>query len=145
MVIHYRKQYLRTDLIIGSLYILAGVAGFIFQSGPYNFIIGSCFSLGGFFFLGSYYYKQKHQYLQMENNVLTYWIFGSKKRSVDLREITRIKKFADEITFFTPYKKLKISTNMIAGEDLPVIKNLLASLDLEPEKNPFKKAIVKTT
>ncbi|NJY62963.1 hypothetical protein HC174_09350 [Salinimicrobium sp. CDJ15-81-2] len=37
----------------------------------------------------------------------------------------------------TPNKKLKISTNLIAKEDLFTFKEVMASLDLEAEKNPF--------
>lgn len=137
MIIRYRKRYLRTDLIVGSLYLLAGVAGIIVQSNIYNLVINVFFSLAGFFFLSSYYYKQKYQYLKLEAGVLTCYIFGSKNRSIDLRQVTSIKKFTDEITFLTPHKKLKISTKLIAKEDLPAFKAVMTSLDLKPEKNPF--------
>jgi len=70
-------------------------------------------------------------------------IFQQKK--IDLSKVTRIKKFADEITFLTPHEKLKISTKLIAREDLLNLQNLLASLDLEPQKNPFKKEILEIT
>lgn len=139
MIIRYRKKHLRTDFIVGSLYLMSVLPAIYFHSSSFQLIINFLFLVSGVFFLGSYYYKQKYQYLQIKNNVLTCFIFGSKNRSVDLRELSGIKKFTDEITFLTPHERLKISTKLIAKEDLPAFENFLASLDLEPGKNPLVK------
>ncbi|MHA6280331.1 hypothetical protein ACXYMT_09125 [Salinimicrobium sp. CAU 1759] len=144
MIVNYKRKYLLSDLIIGSLYLLAGVAGFIFQSNPFSLISNTFFSFAGFFLLGSYFYKQRYQYLKFEEGVLTCHIYGSKNISVMLQEITGIKKFTDEITFLTPHKKLKVSTKLIDKEDLPAFKEFLAALDLEPEKNPFSEPAKKS-
>ena len=135
MIIRYPKKQVKSDLIVGSLYLLTGILGIIFGSNI--FIYG--FTALGIFYLGSGFYKLKYQYLQIEDQILTCFVPGSKKK-IDLEQITQIKKFADEITFLTPHEKLKISTNLIAREDLPAFENFLASLELEPQNNPYFKA-----
>ena len=141
MIIRYRKKHIRTDLVVGALYLMSVLPAIYFHSSSFQLIINFLFLVSGLFFLGSYYYKQKYQYLQVKNNVLTCFIFGSKNRSVDLRELSRIKKFTDEITFLTPHEKLKISIKLINKEDYFAFKEFLASLDLEPERNPFTHAV----
>ena len=141
MKIRYSKKHLRSDLLIGSLYLMFGIYGFFFDS---NVFIKYGFTLAGILFLSSFYYKQKFQYLQIKDSILTCYVLPGRNKNINLTELTRIKKFADEITFLTPYEKLKISTNLIAKEDLPDFKNALASLNLEPEKNPFSESVEPT-
>jgi hypothetical protein len=140
MKIRYSKKQIRLDFIVGSLYFLTGILGIIFGS---RVPVPYLFTTLGLFYLGSFYYKLKFQYLKLEGQVLTCFALGSKKK-IDLSQVTRIKKFTDEITFLTPHEKLKISTKLIAREDWTAFQDLLASLDLEPDRNPFKKEIVKT-
>lgn len=125
---------------MGSLYLICGVAGIIFDSGIF---LKYGFTALGVFYYGFYFYKLKFQYLELEDQILTCNIPGNKKE-IDLTKVTRIKKIADEITFLTLHEKLVIRTDLIAREDLPVLKDALASLELEPIKNPFKKEIIKT-
>lgn len=133
MIIKYSKKHLRTDFIVGSLYLLSGILGIIFGS---NAFIEYGFTALGIFYLATFFYKFRFPYLRIEDHILTCHVFASKKQ-IDLTQLTRIVKFTDEITFLTPHKKLKISTKLINKEDLPAFKEMLASLDLESEKNPF--------
>lgn len=137
MIIRYPKKHIIADLVVGSLYLLAGILGMIFGSG---FFIEYAFIALGLLYLGSSFYKLNFQYLKLESQILTCYLPGSKK-SINLTEVTQIKRITDEIAFLTPYKKLKISTKLIAREDLPVFKKALADLDLGPEKNPFSQAV----
>ena len=141
MIINYRNKYLRADLIFGILYLVLGLTGFFYGS---NGFIKYGFTAIGLLYLFQYFYKVKYSYLKIEGNILFLNIIFQQKK-IDLSKVTRIKKFADEITFLTPHEKLKISTKLIAREDLLNLQNLLASLDLEPQKNPFKKEILEIT
>lgn len=136
MIIRYRKKQIISDIIVGSLYLITGILGIIFDSEIFKY----AFTALGILYLGSGFYKLKFQYIKVQDQVLTRFEPGNKKK-VDLKHVTRIKKFTDEITFLTPNEKLKISTNLIDKEDLPAFENLLASLDLEQEKNPFANAV----
>lgn len=136
MIINYRKKYLRAYFIFGSFYLVLGLSGFFYELSKFS-TYG--FTGIGLFCLLQYFYKWKYSYLRIEDNILTLFLFFQLKK-INLSQVTRIKKFADEITFLTPHEKMKISTNLIDREDLPAFENLLASLDLEPEKNPFMKA-----
>lgn len=135
MIFKYRKKHLIVGFIIGALYTIAGILGIFFSSGVHYL-----FTAVGLWYVGSTFYKLKFQYLKLEDGILTCFVPGAKKR-LDLEEVTRIIKFTDEITFLTPHEKLKISTRLIAKEDLPALKDVLASLDLEAEKNPFTVAV----
>ncbi|WP_029035965.1 hypothetical protein [Salinimicrobium xinjiangense] len=139
MVIRYSNKHLIADFTVGSLYLLAGILGIIFGSDIFKYL----FTALGILYLGSSFYKLKFQCLRIENQVLTYFVPGRKKR-IDLRQITRIKKITDEITFLTPHKELNISTKLINKEDFPAFKEFLASLDLEPEKNSFSETAEKS-
>ncbi len=119
---------------------MLGLSGFFYGS---NGFIRYGFTGVGLLYLLQYIYKLKYSYLKIEGNILILNLFFQQKK-IDLTQVTRIKKFTDEITFLTPHEKLKISTKIIAREELPAFENLLASLDLEPGKNPFKKDIIKT-
>ncbi|NJW51300.1 hypothetical protein [Salinimicrobium oceani] len=121
------------DFIVGSLYLLAGITGIIFGSGLF---IKYGFVAVGLWYLGSAFYKLKFQYISIEGHSLTCFVPGRKKK-IDLREVTRIKKFTDEITFLTPHTELTVSTKLINKKDFPAFKGFLCSLDLEYEKNPF--------
>ncbi len=132
MIIRYTKRHLTTELIVGSLYLLTGILGIIFSSDIFIYL----FTALGILYLGSGFYKLKFQYLKIEGQIITCFLPGRKKK-IDLRQLTRIRKFTDEITFLTPHKELTISTRLINKEDFPAFKEFLGSLDLEPEKNPF--------
>ncbi len=141
MITKYRKKYLWADLIFGILYLLLGLSGFFYGS---NGFIMYGFTGIGLLYLFQFFYKLKYSYLKIERIILfRNLIFQQKK--IDLSQVTRIKKIADEIIFLTPHEKLKISTKLVGRKDLPAFHDLLASLDLEPERNPFKKEILKTT
>ena len=133
MIIRYTRKHLIADFIVGSLYLLAGITGIIFASGLF---IKYGFVAVGFWYMGSAFYKLKFQYLKLENQILTCFVPGRKKK-IDLGQVTRIKKFTDEITFLTPHEELKISTKLINKEDFPAFIELLASLDLDVKNNPF--------
>ena len=137
MTIPYRKKYLRADLIFGTLYVVLGLSGFLYSS---NVFIRYSFTGIGLLYLLQYFYKLRYSYLKVEGDILIRNVIFQQKR-IDLSKVTRIKKFADEITFLTPHEKLKISSKLIGREDLLNLLSLLASLDLEPQKNPFNKEI----
>lgn len=137
MTIQYRKKYVRADLYFGITYLLLGSSGFFFDT---NVFISYGFSFIGALYLIQYFYKSKYPYIKIEDNILRVNIIFQPKE-IDLSQITRIKKFADEITFLTPHERLKISTKLIAKEDFPHLEKTLSNLTLEPERNPFKKEI----
>lgn len=136
MVIKHRKKYFWIDLILGTLYLGLGLSSFFFDS---NSILGKYgFTLVGIIYLVQFFYKWKNPYLKFEKTFLVLNIIFQQKK-IDLSQVTRIKKFTDEITFLTPHEKLKISTKLISREDLPAFEEAIASLNLDPERNPFKK------
>ena len=139
MIVRYTKRHLASELIVGSLYLLTGILGIIFRSDIFIYL----FTALGILYLGSGFYKLKFQYLKLEGQIITCFLPGRKKK-IDLRQLTRIKKFTDEITFLTPHNELTISTKLINKEDFPAFKKFLASLDLEPKKNPFSETPEKT-
>lgn len=132
MIVRYTRRHLLADFIVGSLYLLTGILGMIFNSDIFKYL----FTALGILYLGSGLYKWKFHYLKIEGKILTCFVPGGKKR-IDLSQVSRIKSFTDEITFLTPHKELTVSTKLINKEDFPAFKEFLASLDLEPDKNSF--------
>ncbi|WP_324719266.1 hypothetical protein [Salinimicrobium sp. HB62] len=140
MIVRYTRRHLLADFIVGSLYLLTGILGMIFNSDIFKYL----FTALGILYLGSGFYKWRFQYLRIEGKILTCFVPGGKKK-LDLSQVSRIKSFTDEITFLTPHKELTVSTKLINKEDFPAFKEFLASLDMEPDKNSFSVTAEKPT
>ncbi|WP_424493749.1 hypothetical protein [Salinimicrobium sp. GXAS 041] len=139
MRIRFSKRHLRTDFLLGGCFFALGCLGFVFQ----NPFLSYGLSAVGILNLVQYFYKRKEKYLEISNNELILNIIFQRKKKINLKEVTRVKKFAGEITFFASYGHLKINTDLIAKEDLWILENAIASVERNLGKDVFLNATIK--
>jgi hypothetical protein len=133
--IKFRKKRLRTNLIIGSVWVGLGLLSVVFADGLRWTDYGYFFV--GLLYLGHYLYDRINHYLTIENGTLRKnALYGFGKR-VSLAEIYWIKKFAGDYILKTPQREVTIDTRLIDEDSLMELDRVLAELDLPPDKTPF--------
>lgn len=82
--------------------------------------------------IGTWYYENKYQYLKIENNILTRNSLFPK--SIDLNQITAIRKYKSTIVVESYDKRIKIYKDMIAPDSLTELTDLLDMIELKPQQ-----------
>ena len=133
MKIRYTKKRLRANLILGLLWLALGLAKglfSVFDDWTDFFFFGMAI-----LYLGQYLNEWQNQYLSIDQDqIKVNYPFGKK---INLSDINRIKKFAGDYIIKTDKKELTINTQIIDRESLNDLNEVLAKLDLPPDKTPF--------
>jgi len=88
-----------------------------------------------FLYLGLYLFERHFQYLTItEDQIKVNDLFGKR---INISQIHRIKKFAGDYKLITDKKEMKIDTQIIDPDSLEELNEVLAKLNLPPEKTPF--------
>ena len=124
MTISYSKKVIRKDLILGSIFLIVGT--YLVIGEPDNILRYGFLPLG-LLHLFSGLYSLRNYYIKSENGILRRSGMFST-RSVALANVIKIKSFAGDHTFYTPEKKLKISSEYISKESKPEFEDFLESL-----------------
>ncbi|NNC49334.1 MAG: hypothetical protein HKO01_02230 [Flaviramulus sp.] len=133
MKIQYTKKRLRGNLIIGLFWLTLSIAKSVLSS--YENFIDYFFILMAVMYLGQYFYEWRNQYLNIaDKQIEVNYPFGKK---INLSEINWIKKFAGDYILKTDKKDLTINTQIIDNVSLNDLNEILAKLDLPPDKTPF--------
>lgn len=131
--IRYTKKRLRTNLIVGLVWLGLGMAYWLFDLidfwlNYYPFVLA-------FLYLGLYLYERQNQYLTItEDQIKINDLFGKR---IHISQINRIKKFAGDYKLITDKKEMKIDTQIIDPDSLEDLNGILAKLNLPPENTPF--------
>lgn len=90
--------------------------------------------LGGLMIV-TYFHQKKFQYLTIENGLL---IKNSlKRKTIQLDKIEQIQSIPGRIKIFTSEKSLSINTSILDEDSLKDLYQILGSLELEQQENPF--------
>lgn len=126
MKIRYKNKRLKYNLIFGSLWFVIGISGVIFS--PENiFVYG--YLIIGVLQLGTYLFENKKQYLTIENGMIIK--NNLKSKSVKLKDITQVKKFAGDYILQTNSTELRINIDYIDPKSLSELTSLLATLEIK--------------
>lgn len=134
MKIRFTKRRLYAHLIIGALWFVLGVTGFIIGENIYWFGYG--YLMIAILYLGHFLYDQKHQYLIIENGRITKNILYGFKNKMDVDEIQEIKKVGGDYILKSDTKILKINIDVIDNTSLLNLMEVLKEIDL-PSKKSF--------
>jgi len=133
MKIRYSKKRLRANLFLGLICLTLGILKWIFDD--YGNWTDSFFFGMALLYLGQYFYEWRNQYLHItKEQIVVNYPFG---RKVKLSEIYSIKKFAGDYILKTGKKDLTINTQIIDKDSLNDLNEILATLNLPPDKTPF--------
>jgi hypothetical protein len=130
----FTNKRLYTNLILGILWLGVGISYFIEQDEKLKYkpylvsILGIAYIL-----LFAYEFKQK--YFEITADKIKIKSIPSKE--INLNELTELKYYADDYTFKTPNKSLKIVKSQINKKQLPEFENFFNNL-----KNNLKKNVV---
>lgn len=137
MIINYSKQKQRHNLILGSFFTIVGTVLIFDEPSNLPRYYPLLFGLAQFWL---YFLKGRHPYLKVEKDELTVYKLRAKK--VNLAEVWRVRKFAGEITLFTPETRLNINSRVIDKSSLQELKNFIDTINPTAEDNPSRKVVL---
>ncbi|MBZ9730492.1 hypothetical protein LB467_12430 [Salegentibacter sp. JZCK2] len=129
MIINYRKKRLKLQLLFGVSSVIIGLVALIIGS---ESIFIYPWLILGLLEIGIWYYENKYQYLKIDNNILTKNSLFSK--SIDLTQLTAIKKNKSTFVLESNDHSLKIYKDMIAPDSLNRLTDLLNEIELKPHQ-----------
>ena len=86
-------------------------------------------------YLGQYLYERQNQYLTITQDEIK--VNNLFRKRINLYDIKRIKKFMGDYKIITDAKVITINTKIIDKESLNDLNEVLAKLNLPPDKSPF--------
>lgn len=135
MKIKFKKKRLHLNLILGVTWLILGT--FSLATDDKIRWTDYVYLVIGILYVTSFFYNLTNQYLTVEKGTIRKnGLYGFGKK-INLNEINWIKKFAGDYTLKTEQRELKINTELIDKDSLTALNNILAELDLPPEKTPF--------
>ncbi|WP_037320039.1 hypothetical protein [Salegentibacter sp. Hel_I_6] len=129
MTIYYKKKNLKFQLFYGILSALLGIFGIVLDAKP---LIAYPWLILGILQIGTWFYQSKHQYIRIENNILTKNSLFSK--SIDLNKLTAIRKFKNSIVLESKDQSIKIYKDVIATDSLYRLTDFLNEIELATQK-----------
>lgn len=135
MKIKFKKKRLHLNLILGVTWLILGTFSLATDDKiRWTYYV---YLVIGILYVTSFFYNLTNQYLTVEKGTIRKnGLYGFGKK-INLNEINWIKKFAGDYTLKTEQRELKINTELIDKDSLTALNNILAELDLPPEKTPF--------
>jgi len=138
MKIKFKKKRIYINFILGAIWLIIGVFKFIdadkIKWSDYAYIVL------GILYIGHNLYDLINQYITIENGTIQKNKLYGFNKSMKLKEIDCIKKYAGDYTLKTPERELKISTQLIDKDSLHTLNKILSALDLPSDKTPFSNA-----
>lgn len=131
MKFSYSDKRLYINLVLGILWTIIG-ASYLFDEenlrwNHYLFIVL------GMLYLTMFGYEYSKKYFEISNEKIK--LFTIPNKEINLSEIKEVKYYADDYTFKTPKKSLKIVKSQINKKQLPEFENFFNKLQNELKKN----------
>jgi hypothetical protein len=124
MQFKYKKKKLYTNLIIGILWVVIGVASLLFNEDS-NWTDYGFFSFG-LVYIGFFLFNYKFQYITVKNGIIQEnGLFGKK---VEIAKITSFRKLAGDYVLIAGKNQLRINTELIDADSLVELKKYISSL-----------------
>jgi hypothetical protein len=129
MKIAYKKRRIRASLFVALLWIswiVIEIFAFDLLSNRIEFI-GDLLILMPFFVM--YFYQMYYNYLTIENDQIN--VGGPLGKSLVCSEVTQIRKYAGDYFLKAGNKELKISSQMMDADSIPLVEDELKKLNAE--------------
>ena len=128
----FTNKRLYMNLVLGILWLGIGISYFFeddtkLKHKPY------IVSILGITYLLLFLYEFKQKYFEITKDKIKIKSIPSKE--IDLNEVTEVKYYADDYTFKTPSKSLKIVKSQINKKQLPEFENFFNDLQNNLKKN----------
>ena len=127
MIVKYKASKVQMELILGILWLIMTIANWFVNN---SLLLSVIFSLTTILYLGQYFHNKKHQYLSIENNIVTRHLFPKKR--FDLNHLIRINRNRNGIKLISESQDdLKITTSIIDEESLKYLNSFLEKIESE--------------
>ena len=127
----YTNKRRYVNLVLGILWTFIGSSYFFdtekMRWNHYLFIVL------GILYLTMFTYEYSNKYFEIQNGKIK--LYSIPKIEIKINEIKEAKYYADDYTFITENKKLKIVKSQINKEQLPEFENFFKNLQIEINKN----------
>ena len=128
----FTNKRLYMNLVLGILWLGIGISYFFeddtkLKYKPY------IVTILGITYLLLFLYEFKQKYFEITKDKIKIKSIPSKE--IDLNEVTEVKYYADDYTFKTPSKSLKILKSQINKKQLPEFENFFNDLQNNLKKN----------
>lgn len=133
MKIRFTKRRLYAPLIVGALWFVLGVTGFIIGENIYWFGYG--YLMIAILYLGHFLYDQKHQYLIIKNGRIQKNMLFSFTNRIEIDEIEEVKRIRGNYILKSKKTNLKINPHLIKKESLENLIEFLSKLKVPSEKS----------
>src|SRR5690625_3237466 len=127
MKIKYKNRQLNINLIFGIIWLTYFLIQLISDKEIHWIDYG--WILISLAYFGIYFYQKKYKYVSIENGILT--VNGHLGKKLNLTEIKRIKKFAEDYILKSDKKDLTINTQIINPKSLAEKNTELEKLNVE--------------
>ena len=131
MKISYSKKRLYINLILGILWTGIGLSYF-FENDKIKWNVYATLILG-IIYIAMFIYEYTQKYVEITKDKIT--INSIPKKEIEINEIKEVKYYADDYTFKTTDKTLKIIRSQINKTELPEFENFFNNLNKELKKN----------
>lgn len=126
MKIRYTRRKLLSSLVMGILWLAFGF--YFLIENNFKGLTSYLFLVVAGFYLGLYLFESTHQYMTLENGILTRNLFI--KDSLRLDEIQSISKTGPYYILKTESRKMNINTRIIEPASLEALNQALEQLDV---------------
>ena len=131
MKFSYSNKRLYINLVLGILWTIIGTSYFFDKENMrWNHYL---FIVLGMLYLTMFGYEYSKKYFEISNDKIK--LFTIPNKEINLSEIKEVKYYADNYTFKTPKKSLKIVKSQINKKQLPEFENFFNDLQNKLKKN----------
>jgi len=120
----YTKKHLRANLIMGIVWLIIGMLGIVLGSGSLTWLNSFYFLLGAYSIVAFYWAKRRH-YITITNSSIKLNRIKLFEKEIKIQNITRINRFAGEITIFSEKNKIVVVRDVMTEESKTDLDNLL--------------------
>ncbi|WHF52123.1 hypothetical protein QGN23_02330 [Chryseobacterium gotjawalense] len=128
----FSNKRLFTNLVLGILWLGIGISYFFEQDDKLRYK-PYVVSVLGILYISLFLFEFKQKYFEITKDKIKIKSIPSKE--INLNEVTEVKYYADDYTFKTPIKSLKIVKSQINKKQLPEFENFFNNLNSELKKN----------
>ena len=131
MKISYSKKRLYANLILGILWTILGVSYFIANEKIKWYAYATL--ILGVVYIAMFLFDYSQKYIEITKEKIK--VNSIPNKEIELKEITEVKYYADEYTFKTPNKSLKINKSLMNKNQFNEFDNFFHNLSNELKKN----------
>jgi len=126
--LNFTKKRMNINLLMGIIWFGLGASGVLFIDNTTNIWSYGWMALGALY-IGTFIWERRKQYITLTENSIK----KNKLKSIEieLKNIVRIQKFANDVKIFSENKKIVINTNLITEESKTDLDKFLQTIDLE--------------